>query len=50
MPAEPWPLARRADPRVAAHFPANDDHTNIEENNRSAAYTWIRRTVRHQAR
>ena len=37
-------------PGVAAHFPANDDHTSIEENNRSAAYTWIRRTVRHQAR
>lgn len=34
-------LAERI-PHVAAHFPADDDHTNIEENNRSAAYTWIR--------
>jgi pimeloyl-ACP methyl ester carboxylesterase len=42
-------LAERI-PHVVAHFPADDDHTNIEENNRGAAYTWIRRTVRHQAR
>jgi fermentation-respiration switch protein FrsA (DUF1100 family) len=37
-------------PHVAAHFRADDDHTNIEEDNRRAAYAWIRRTVRHQPR
>jgi pimeloyl-ACP methyl ester carboxylesterase len=45
-------LAERI-PHVAAHFPADDDHTDIEEKNRSAAYTWIRdhvepATARHQ--
>ena len=34
-------------PHVSAHFPADDDHTTIEENNRSVACTWIRQTVRH---
>jgi pimeloyl-ACP methyl ester carboxylesterase len=32
-------------PGVAAHFPAGDDHTNIEDNNRGAAYAWIRQTA-----
>jgi pimeloyl-ACP methyl ester carboxylesterase len=27
--------------RITAHFPAHEDHTNIEENNRGAAYTWL---------
>jgi pimeloyl-ACP methyl ester carboxylesterase len=29
-------------PRATAHFPADQDHTNVEENNRSAAITWAR--------
>ncbi len=33
-------LAERI-PRVTTHFPADEDHTNIEENNRSAAYAWL---------
>jgi pimeloyl-ACP methyl ester carboxylesterase len=33
-------LAERI-PHVTAHFPEDEDHTNIEENNRSAAYAWI---------
>jgi pimeloyl-ACP methyl ester carboxylesterase len=32
-------------PNVAAHFPEDEDHTNIEENNRSTAYAWIRRQI-----
>ena len=32
-------------PKVAAHFPADEDHINIEENNRGTAYTWIRGQV-----
>ena len=32
-------------PGVIAHFPADDDHTNVERNNRSAAYTWIRERI-----
>jgi pimeloyl-ACP methyl ester carboxylesterase len=27
--------------RITAHFPEHEDHTNIEENNRGAAYTWL---------
>ncbi len=27
----------------------NEDHTNIEENNRTAAYTWLLNTVSHQS-
>jgi hypothetical protein len=27
---------------ATAHFPADEDHTNIEENNRSAAIAWVR--------
>jgi pimeloyl-ACP methyl ester carboxylesterase len=29
-------------PHATAHFPADEDHTNIEENNRSAAIAWVR--------
>jgi pimeloyl-ACP methyl ester carboxylesterase len=29
-------------PHATAHFPADEDHTNIEENNRSAAMAWVR--------
>jgi pimeloyl-ACP methyl ester carboxylesterase len=29
-------------PHVTTHFPASEDHTNIEENNRAAAYAWLR--------
>jgi pimeloyl-ACP methyl ester carboxylesterase len=29
-------------PHVTTHLPAGDDHTNIEENNRAAAYTWLK--------
>lgn len=29
-------------PHVTAHFPADQDHTNVEENNRSAAIAWVR--------
>ena len=29
-------------PHATAHFPADQDHTNIEENNRSAAIAWVR--------
>jgi len=50
MPAAPWPLARQADPSRRRSLPADDDHTNIEEDNRTAASAWIRRTVRHQPR
>ena len=32
-------------PQVTAHFPEDEDHTNIKENNRSAAYAWIRAQV-----
>jgi pimeloyl-ACP methyl ester carboxylesterase len=37
-------------PGVEAHFPADDDHTNIEENRRPAGYAWIRATVTPQPR
>lgn len=30
-------------PHATAHFPADQDHTNVEENNRSAAIAWVRR-------
>jgi hypothetical protein len=29
-------------PHVTTHFPADQDHTKIEENNRTAAYAWLR--------
>jgi pimeloyl-ACP methyl ester carboxylesterase len=28
-------------PDVATHFPADEDHTNIEQNNRAAAFAWL---------
>jgi pimeloyl-ACP methyl ester carboxylesterase len=37
-------LAERI-PHVTAHFLVDEDHTNIEENNRTAAYTWLREMV-----
>jgi pimeloyl-ACP methyl ester carboxylesterase len=37
-------LAERI-PNVAAHFPEDEDHTNIEENNRCTAYAWIDRRI-----
>jgi pimeloyl-ACP methyl ester carboxylesterase len=32
------------------HFPADQDHTDIEENNRSAAIAWVRGHMEHNAR
>lgn len=29
-------------PHVTARFPAGEDHTNVEENNRAAAIAWVR--------
>jgi len=29
-------------PHATAHFPADQDHTNVEENNRAAAIRWVR--------
>jgi hypothetical protein len=29
-------------PHVTTHFPAGEDHTNIEDNNRAAAYAWLK--------
>ena len=29
-------------PHATAHFPPGEDHTNVEENNRSAAIAWVR--------
>jgi hypothetical protein len=26
---------------VTTHFPADQDHTNVEENNRTAAFAWL---------
>ena len=28
-------------PNVTTHFPADQDHTNVEENNRAAAFAWL---------
>jgi pimeloyl-ACP methyl ester carboxylesterase len=28
-------------PHISAHFPEDEDHTNVEENNRETAYTWL---------
>ena len=39
-PAHSRWLAARI-PHATAHFPADQDHTNIEENNRSAAIAWV---------
>jgi hypothetical protein len=44
-------LVRVAD-RIAhatAHFPADQDHTNVEENNRSAAIAGVRKHIRTSA-
>ncbi len=38
-PAHSRWLAERI-PHATAHFPADEDHTNVEENNRSAAIVW----------
>ena len=35
-----WIAARIS--HVTAHFPAEEDHTDVEENNRSAALGWLR--------
>jgi pimeloyl-ACP methyl ester carboxylesterase len=32
-------------PHATAHFPADQDHTNVEENNRGAAIAWVRRHI-----
>ena len=29
-------------PNITTHFPPDQDHTNIEENNRAAAYGWLK--------
>ena len=29
-------------PHVTAHFPADEDHTNVEENNRGSAFAWLK--------
>jgi pimeloyl-ACP methyl ester carboxylesterase len=28
-------------PNVTTHFPANQDHTNVEDNNQAAAFAWL---------
>jgi len=40
-PADSRWLAERI-PHATAHFPAGEDHTQLEENNRSAAIAWVR--------
>jgi pimeloyl-ACP methyl ester carboxylesterase len=32
-------------PNVVTHFPPEEDHTNIEENNRAAAFAWLKASV-----
>jgi hypothetical protein len=32
--------------RVTTHFTTGEDHTNVEENNRTAAFEWLRVQVR----
>ncbi|HEY3955732.1 MAG TPA: hypothetical protein VGM53_20370 [Streptosporangiaceae bacterium] len=32
-------------PHVTTHFPADEDHTNVEDNNRGAAYAWLREKI-----
>jgi hypothetical protein len=29
-------------PNITTHFPPEEDHTNIEENNRAVAYGWLK--------
>ena len=43
-PAHSRWLATRI-PHVTAHFPAGEDHTNVEENNRAAAFAWTRQHI-----
>jgi hypothetical protein len=38
-----WLADRISD--VTIHFPAEEDHTNIEENNRAAAFAWLTASV-----
>lgn len=38
-----WLADRISD--VTIHFPAEEDHTNIEENNRAAAFAWLKASV-----
>lgn len=42
-------LAERI-PRVITHFPADEDHTNIEDSNRAAAYAWLKDQLRGSGR
>ena len=37
-------------PHVTTHFPADEDHPNIEENNRAAAYAWLKDQLQGQGR
>lgn len=39
-----WLAARI--PRITTHFPEDEDHTNIEDNNRGAACAWLRGQVK----
>ena len=32
-------------PNITTHFPPEEDHTNIEENNRAAAFAWLKVSV-----
>jgi len=32
-------------PNVVTHFPPDDDHSNVEENNRAAAFAWLKASV-----
>lgn len=39
-----WLVARI--PHITPHLPEHDDHTNVEDNNRAAAYAWLHRVAR----
>lgn len=43
-PAHSRWLATRI-PHVTAHFPEDDDHTNVEDDHRQAAYAWLRQQL-----
>jgi hypothetical protein len=32
-------------PNVTTHFPADQDHTNVEDNNQAAAFAWLTRAT-----
>ena len=32
-------------PSVVTHFPPDEDHSNVEENNRAAAFSWLKASV-----